>query len=151
MFANYVKIALRTLLRHKSYAVINVLGLSLGITGGLLVFLLVKFHLSFDNYHAKADRTFRLVTDFHFDGVSHTPGVPNPMGKALRTDFPQLERVAMVKGTNKVLISVPNAAGSGAAKKFAEEEMVAFAEPQFFDVFDYRWVEGNPKTALSAP
>ncbi|MBC7922414.1 MAG: ABC transporter permease, partial [Ferruginibacter sp.] len=108
-------------------------------------------HLSFDNYHAKADRTFRLVTELHFDGVSHTPGVPNPMGNALRTDFSQLERVAMIKGIPNALVSVPNAAGSGAARKFKEEETVAFAEPQFFDVFDYRWVKGDPKTALSAP
>jgi len=146
MLQNHFKIALRSLLRHKSYAIINVLGLSLGMTCGLLIFLLVTFHLSFDTYHAKADRTYRLVTELHFDQVSYTPGVPNPMGKALRNDFPQLEEVAMVKGTHNVLISVPNSAGNGVARKFQEEKAVAFAEPSFFRLFDLVWLKGNPGT-----
>ncbi|MES2732953.1 MAG: ABC transporter permease [Bacteroidota bacterium] len=150
MFLNHLKIALRSLIRHKSYTVINVLGLSLGISCGLLIFLLVKFHLSFDTYHAKADRICRIVTELHFDEVGHTPGVPNPMANALKTDFPQLEKVAMIKSFDSELISVLGE-GNSATKKFQEEDVISFAEPDFFKILDFTWLKGNPTTALSEP
>ena len=56
MLYNFLKIAFRNLLRHRSHSVFNILGLSLGITGAILIFLLVKYHLSTDRYHTKADR-----------------------------------------------------------------------------------------------
>ena len=149
MLTNHFKIALRSLLRHKSYSVINVLGLSLGIAGSLIIFLLVKFHLSFDTYHAKADRIYRLVTELHFDEVTYTPGAPLPTAKALRNDFPQLEQVAMVRAADGALISVPRA--NGAPKKFTEENAVAFAEPQFFKIFDFTWLQGAPQRSLQEP
>ncbi|WP_044173022.1 ABC transporter permease [Flectobacillus major] len=152
MFKNFFNTALRTLLKHRSYTVINVLGLTLGITGAILIFLLTKFHLSFDTYHAKADRIYRIVTEFHFDGVSHSPGVPRPSAGALRNDFPQLEQVTMVQGGNDATVLVPNPANPSTPKKFKEEEgALCYIEPNYFKVFDYQLLKGEYSTGLKQP
>ncbi len=150
MFKNYLKIAYRTLLRHRNYALLNVLGLALGLACGILIFQVVKFQLSFDHYHARADRTYQLVTELHFDQVFHTSGVPAPTGKALRAEYPFLENVAMCIGQSNRLVAVLDAQGRP-VKKFNEESLVAFAEPQYFEVLDYHWLEGAPRPSLTEP
>lgn len=86
MIKNYFKIAWRHLRRNKSYAFINVAGLTLGITCSILIFILVRFQLSFDNFHPDTSRIHRVVTDIHHDNISYTPGTPFPLGKVLRMD-----------------------------------------------------------------
>lgn len=148
MIRNYLKIAWRNLRRHKAYAAINVVGLSLGITCGILIFTLVNYHLSFDNFHPAKDRIYRLVTEFHGEEVGHTPGVPSPLGKAFRNDFTFAEKTARVKRDGDVLISIPS---EGPMKKFKEKSGIAFAEPEFFDIMDFPMSEGDRKTALINP
>jgi len=67
MYFHFLRIAFRNLFRRRSHSVINIVGLALGITGAVLIFLLVTFHLSTDRYHTKADRIYRVVTDLHLD------------------------------------------------------------------------------------
>ncbi|MES1161202.1 MAG: ABC transporter permease, partial [Bacteroidota bacterium] len=97
MLKNYFKIAWRHLLRHKSYAFINVLGLTLGITCGILIFTLVTFELSYDTFHPNKDRIYRIVTEVHHDDISYNPGAPAPLGKAFRNDYTFAEKLARVK------------------------------------------------------
>src|SRR5439155_24654894 len=97
MFKNYFKTALRNLKRNKSYAIINVLGLAVGIAASLLIFLVIQFETSFDNFHKKKDSIYRIGTEFHTqDGVSYSDGVAFPTGPALRIDFPQIKEVASI-------------------------------------------------------
>lgn len=149
MLRNYITIALRTLLRNRAYASINVVGLALGIACGLLIFTLVTYHFSFDTFHADASRTYRIYTEFKRDGGSmKTPGAPNPLGKAVRNDFTFAEKVARVNLHDNQLISIVS---GKEVKKFREQEGVAFAEPAFFDIFNFPLVQGSHKTALTEP
>ncbi len=151
MIRNYIRIATRKLLRNKSYTTINIIGLSVGIASCLLIFLIVQFELSFDTYHSKKDRIYRLVTISHTsDGTNYTPGIPFPVADGLRSEYPQLEKVASIFGMEDALIYILNSDGK-VEKKFIEKNGVYFAEPQFFDIIDSKWLAGNQKTALTGP
>ncbi|MES2732860.1 MAG: ABC transporter permease [Bacteroidota bacterium] len=152
MLYNYFKIALRNLVRHKSQTLIQVLGLTLGVTGGLLIFLLVQFHLSTDHYHHQADRIYRVVTDLHLEdgNVEHEPGTPFPMAKAIRNDFAEIKKTAFFIGTSGYTIDVTKA-GQASPDRYLEREGIAFVSPEWFDIFDYQWLAGNPRFALSEP
>ena len=149
MIKNYLKIAWRNLRRHRAYATINVVGLSLGITCGILIYTLVSYHLSFDKFHPDKDRIYRIVTEFHGEEVGHTPGVPSPLGKAFRTDFTFAEKTARVKKQGDILVSIPTEGVM--SKKFNEDAGIAFAEPEFFDILDFPMAEGDKKSALLNP
>lgn len=101
-------ISFRNLKRNKSYALINVLGLALGIACAILMFTLVKYHLSFDTFHTKADRIYRITTEFHMEGVGYNSGVPSPLGEAFRNDYTFAEKVASVASFTDRLISIPS-------------------------------------------
>ncbi|HTF17830.1 MAG TPA: ABC transporter permease [Chryseolinea sp.] len=146
MIRNYFKIARRNIYRNKAYALINVLGLGMGIACAILIFTMVKYHFSFDTFHAKKERIYRITTEFHQDGVSREANVPQPMGKAFSNDYSFAEKVAMVYSNSDFLVSVPSSKGN---KKF--EENVAFAEPAFFDIMDFPLIQGDKNTILTEP
>ena len=147
MLINYFKIALRNLFRHKSYSSINILGFTLGLTCGLLIFCVVRYHLSFDNYHNNSDRIYRIVTEIHQEEISYLPNVANPLGKVFRDEYTLAEKVGRICSFKKVYIDIEI---NGALNKFQEKE-VAFTEPEFLDIFDYPLIAGEIKTALSEP
>ncbi len=127
MLKNYFKIAWRNLKRNKAYAFINIIGLSLGIACSILIFILVSYHLSFDNFHANKDRIYRVVTELHNENISYTPGTPPPFAKAFRNDYAFAEKVARVATFGDRIISIPSE-----NKKFQEEKGVAVTDPEFF-------------------
>ena len=147
MLINYFKIAIRNLFRHKTYSSINILGLTLGLTCGLLIFCVVRYHLSFDNYHDNSNRIYRIVTEIHQGEISYLPNVANPLGKVFRDEYTLAEKVGRICSFKKVSIDVEI---NGVLNKFQEKE-VAFPEPEFFDIFDYPLVSGDIKTSLSEP
>lgn len=147
MIRNYFKIAWRNLKRNRAYAMINIVGLSLGITCSILIFQLVSYHLSFDTYHAQKDRIYRIVTEWHDENVGHSPAVPQPLGKAFRTDYTFAEHTARVIDYRDILISIPGTDN----KKFEEEEGAVFAEPAIFNILNLTLVKGNPNTILVQP
>jgi ABC-type antimicrobial peptide transport system permease subunit len=152
MLRSYLTTAFRNLTRNRAYSTINVLGLTLGVTCCLLIFLIVRFERSFDTYHTNADKIYRIVTESHYpEGTMETSGTPLPMIQAIRTDFPQLEGATAVMGIDAMLVSVPATAKSDTPKRFKEEGKVALVEPQYFNFFDYQWIAGNQKNALAAP
>jgi putative ABC transport system permease protein len=147
MLKNYFKIAFRNLKRNKSYALTNVFGLSLGIASAVLIFALVRYQLSFDTYHSKADRVYRVTTEFHGEELTYNPGTPAPLGQTLRDDYPVAEKVANVAALADRVISFPSAKGT--REKF--EDGVAFAEPDFLAILDLPLLRGDQKTALRVP
>jgi putative ABC transport system permease protein len=143
MLQNYLKIAYRTLLRYKAYTALNVLGLTLGLTCAILIYMMVSFHLSFDQYHSKADRVVRLVSYLNTpDGDSYTPGVPAPLGDAVRAELTPLEKVSMVYTKNSVTLALIE--GGVPTKKFKEDNGgVFFVEPDLFSILDLKILKGN--------
>jgi putative ABC transport system permease protein len=150
MLQNYFKIAWRNLTTQRSYTLLNILGLSVGMAGGLLIFLFVRYHLSTDRHHTKFDRIFRVVTDLHLDdgSVEYYPEAPLPMAQALRTDFSQVEQAAFLMMNRELTVTYRK---NGKTVRFLEHKGTAFAEPELLDIFDYQWLRGNPKTALREP
>ncbi|WP_461451874.1 ABC transporter permease [Mucilaginibacter sp.] len=150
MIKNYLKTAWRNLLNNKSYATLNIVGLAVGIAACLLIFLIIKFETSFDNFHSKKYNIYRVLTiQAGPDGKELISGVPFPTAQSLRLDFPQLKGVASILKSNGTLLSLNNDQVN-TIKKFKEDDTY-YAEPQFFDVFDFSWLAGDKKTALTDP
>jgi putative ABC transport system permease protein len=154
MLKNYLTIAFRNLRSKKGYAFINVLGLAIGITVCLLIFLVIRFETSFDNFHSKRDHIYRVVSVFKTSaGIDYEPGVAFPTGPALRLDYPQLKDVASILslGGGEQINSLDNMNDAHPLKMFKEPYGVFYAEPQFFDIFDFKWLAGDKRTALQDP
>src|SRR5215471_8647859 len=97
MFRNYLKTAFRNLQRNKTYALINTLGLAVGIAACILLFVIIQFESSFDDFHPKKNSIYRLGTEFHTqDGISYSDGIAFPVAKGLRVDFPEIKEVASI-------------------------------------------------------
>jgi predicted permease len=152
MFKNYLVIAFRNLLRKKSFSAINISGLAVGIAACLLIFLVVEFENSFDTFHKKRDRIYRVVTQYNTpDGEVYSCGAPVPVTETMRADFPQLENAGIIIGGQSGLVTITDPGGKAPTKKFEEGESVFIADPQFFQIFDFKWLAGDPKTALNEP
>ncbi|HET7003835.1 MAG TPA: ABC transporter permease [Puia sp.] len=148
MFKNYFKTAFRNLKRNKSYALINTLGLTVGIASCLLLFLMIRFESSFDNFHPKKNSIYRVCTEFHNEeGVSYHDGVSFPVAQAIRIDFPQINEVASIfrRGAQ---VTIDN--GDKQTNKFTEDN-IYYAESEIFSMFHFEWLNGDAKTSLKNP
>jgi ABC-type antimicrobial peptide transport system permease subunit/AraC-like DNA-binding protein len=151
MFKNYFKIAWRNLMRNKSYATINVTGLAIGIAACLLIFLVVQYQTSFDNYHANKDRIYRVLNvSSGPDGTSAGSGTPLPMVEGLKLDFPQIKLAANIMKNDGSHYAIGDARNTGTFKKF-KEDLAYYADPEFFRMFDFKWLAGDKNTALAEP
>ncbi|SJZ91337.1 ABC transporter permease [Sediminibacterium ginsengisoli] len=149
MLKNYFVTAFRNLARNKSFLLINVAGLTIGIASCLLIFLVIRFELSFDDYHAKKDRIYRVTTVFdRSGGLDYSSGVSVPVAQALRVDYPQLEVANMMSRGNDMITVLED---GKPVKKFRELKGVFFTEPQVFKIFDNKWLAGDPATAITDP
>jgi len=137
MIKNYFIIAFRNIRRNLSYAFLNVFGLTLGIASCLVIFLIVRNELTYDNF-AKADRTYRVT----LNAIDFNSDVSLAVAPAMRTDFPELT-VSQVMYSPEVMVKVNN-------NRFREKDF-AFADEHFTNIFNYDWIAGDPKTALNEP
>lgn len=138
MFRSYLKVALRALIRQKGYSFINILGLTIGMACFILIGLWVKDELSFDRFHEKKDRIFRLVNKTQ-DGDF----IPNPtyaLAPALKSLYQEVEEFARVWPWYGSLVIYGD-------KKF-EEDNICLTDPGFFRMFSFPFIKGNPDTAL---
>jgi putative ABC transport system permease protein len=145
MLQNYLKIALRSLLRFKGFAIINLFGLSLGLTAGLLIMMFVVDELSVDKFHTKGDRVYRVLTRFFTSESGHEGAMDSngwPVGDILRREFPEVEAVTYMIGGSQFLINHEG-------KRFRQK--IQFTSPEFFQMFSFPLVKGNPATALNDP
>jgi putative ABC transport system permease protein len=155
MLQNYLKIALRNLLRNKVYSFINILGLAIGVSACLVIFLLVNFELSFDNFHPDHERIYRVTSGFKdAEGKNYTnSGLSAPMPTVIRQQLTGIESLSAFHNWYPK-VTIPNAKND---KKNppkiwkTEEAAVIICEPQYFEIFQYEWLQGNPRTALKMP
>ncbi|MDJ1496779.1 permease prefix domain 2-containing transporter [Cytophagaceae bacterium DM2B3-1] len=143
MLRNYIRFAWRNLAGNKAFSAINILGLALGIATCLTVALLVIHEESYDSYHSKRERIFRVEGRNVREGHTY-PGNYTGLVHALRNDIPEIEVVVPMYKRGDVTIQEPIS-----GKLF--KEPVVFAGNELFRTFDYTWIAGNPKTGLFQP
>jgi putative ABC transport system permease protein len=143
MIKNYFKIAFRNLWKNKVFSFINIMGLTVGMTACFLIFLYVKFELSYDSFHSKADRIYRVVSDIKTPTeVLHASGPAWAVAPNAKDEFPEVESFVRITNDN-VLVKKGDI-------KF-QEEHAAWADSALFHVFDFKLLKGNPNTALKEP
>ena len=146
MFRNYIKVAVRNLLRHKAYSAINIAGLAIGMAACIVISLWVSFHLSFDNFQAKGERIYVIINKIAITGKSpfYVQSVSGPVGPALKTDYPEIIDYTRFL---PLRVSTPLQCEG---RKF-NLESVCFTDQSFFDVFSFGLISGDPGSALSEP
>ncbi len=143
MFKNYIKIAIRNLFKHKIYSLINISGLTIGMTCCILILLFVQDELSYDRYHEKAGQIYRVERKGNFQGMDYqTSTTAHPFGPALVRDFPEIE--------DKVRLWPVELSVRDFNMQFTEER-IFFSDASLFEVFSFSLKKGNPKTALTEP
>ena len=146
MIANYLKVAIRNLLRNKLFSTINILGLAIGMACCMLILLYVQDELSYDRHHKNADRIFRLADEVRVSGKTHRVAVtPFQMGPALVQDYPMVvDAVRFFRDIGeKTLVET--------GEEYFYEPGVMFTDSNVFRVFDFPLNNGDPKTALREP
>ena len=145
MFKNYFKTAFRSLIRTRNYTIINIAGLAVGIAVCMMIFIIIQFQTSFDNFHSKKDRIYRVLTEYHSADAANLPygkDVPFPLPRGLKMAFPQIEQVTAIFASHDDKLLIPNDNGS-TIKAFKEDKGLFFVEPSFFKMFDYPLLEGS--------
>jgi len=146
MLKNYLKIALRNIKRNKVHSVINILGLATGMACFFLIMFFVRWELSYDSFHAKADMLFRVIVksnDGTFNMGKTTMGViPAPMAATMAEEFPEVVHVSRVHRARDFIFKYTE-------KKFVETGL--YADSNFLKIFSFPLVEGNTETALREP
>jgi ABC-type antimicrobial peptide transport system permease subunit len=151
MLKNYFTTAIRNVVHQKGSALVNIAGLTLGITCSLLLFLLVKHILSVDNYHSKKDRIYRVVSQTEGNkGKRHSSGVPPVLPDAFRSDFPEAEEVVFTTYRSQTMVTIPQPSPLE-PKKYMEEAGIVYTEPAFFKIFDRPMLIGEAEGALDDP
>ncbi|RIV17349.1 ABC transporter permease [Fibrisoma montanum] len=144
MLLNYLKIAWRNLIRNRTYSILTLLGLASGMTCAILLGLYVGDELSFDRYHANAERIVRVNLHIKWSDNEYKLGIASaPMGPALQQDYPEVRHVLRVKTGSETLFRV------GDKALYAKD--VIYADSTLFTFFDYDFVSGSPHTALASP
>ncbi len=145
MIINYFKTAFRSLIRNRNYTIINIAGLAVGIAVCMMIFIIIQFQTSFDNFHSKKDRIYRVLTEYHHAdaaNISYGKGVPFPMPTGLKTAFPHIEQVTPIYASHNDQLQVLDANGTP-VKNFKEQSGVFYTEPSFFKIFDFPLLAGS--------
>jgi len=139
---SYIKIALRKIKRHKGFSLINIAGLAIGMAACILILIWVQDELSYDRFHKNADQIFRINTKDTSGGTTFLlAGSPAPLGSALLEEVPEVENFVRVQaGWGRWNLHLGD-------KRFQEEYLAAVG-PAFFEIFQFPFIKGDPKTAL---
>jgi len=149
MLFNDIKVAFRNLRKHKTYTAINVVGFAVGLACCLLIGLYVQHELSFDRFHEKADRTYRIILDsVILENEIESPLTPAPMAEVLVRDYPEVEHATRIRGTD--IFDNPELTIEYEDNRFAERRLY-FADASLFDVFSFPILHGDPATMLRDP
>lgn len=144
MILNYLKIAWRNLLKRKVYSFINIFGLGIGMACCLLIFMFVQDELSYDTYHEHQDKIYRVIHGSkNHDSSEFWVWENAAIGKGLRTEFPEIDKVVQFSGKADILLQDGD--------KLFQEEGIFFMDSTALEVFSWELLRGNPSTALSAP
>jgi len=144
MIRNYFTVALRNILKHKFFSLINILGMTIGLTACLLIILYISSELSYDKFHADADRIYQVGLHGKIgDQDLHVANTCPPLAAAMVADIPEVQDATRISS----LFSPSVRYGD---KAFTEERTF-YVDSNFFDFFSFRLIEGDARTALKEP
>ena len=144
MFKNYLKIAVRNILRNKTYSFINIFGLSIGIACSMLIILWIHDELSYDRFHKNSADLFLVVQKYYNqNGIEHDPTLPYPAAEELKRNYPEIMNVARVHYSKEFLF-VHN------DKRFIENRILT-VDPEFLTMFSFPLIYGDANSALNDP
>jgi putative ABC transport system permease protein len=145
MLRNYFKTAFRSLFGNRNYTVINIAGLAVGIAVCMIIFIIIQFQTSFDNFHSKKDRIYRVLTETHHadaGNITYAKNVPFLIPEGLKTEFPQLQQIAPVYASHNDELQVLDNNGTP-VKNFKEQSGVFYTSPSFFKMFNFPLLAGS--------
>jgi putative ABC transport system permease protein len=149
MFKNYLKIALRNMKKNKGYSFINITGLAVGMACCILIFCWINDELSYDQFHNNIDRLYRVIRSERTpDGsINQYASTPSPVGPSLKESYPEITEFSRLytfsRQRGRVLLKYKN-------NQFYEDRFYC-ADPSFFSIFTFPFIQGNPQSALTNP
>lgn len=145
LLKNYLKTGVRTILRHKTYSFINIIGVALGMAGFILIFFFIRYELSYDRFFTHSKNIYRVITEqVQTGGSAITAETQYPLAEALKNDIPE------IVDTCRLLTKMQNLRLQYNDKTLIRDQ-VFFADASFFQIFSFPLKEGNPDSALSDP
>ena len=151
MFKNYLIVAFRNLLRNKILSAINVLGLAIGISASLVIFLIVQYSYSFDRFIPDSDRIYRIVSDYSEQGNDgYQRGTQAPLIDAVKKEMTGVDLIAAFRYYNPEKQTVQRN-GENKPEKFPAQRKIIFADASYFEMLPYKWLAGSATSALQDP
>ena len=145
MFKNYLKIALRNLLKNKASSFINIFGLTVGLCSCLLIGLYIRHELDYDNFQQKGDRIARVIMEYKFDGgTDFKKGnfTSARVAPIFKQTFPEVEAAVRMTEYSRVVQY---------KESLINEKSFMYADPSFFQTFSFKLLQGDAKKVLNAP
>ncbi len=144
MLKNHIHIALRNLRKYKAFSLINVVGLAVGIACCIVIFLYVRDELSYDKFNVKADQIYRVHLNGNINHRDLKMAISSPpLGEGLARNFPQVLNYARIRNFGVPVMRYKD--------KVFSEKRIYWVDSTFFDLFTVKFLQGDPKTALSQP
>jgi len=151
MFRNYFITAIRNFRRNKTFSFINIIGLSIGISASLVIFLLVQYDFSFDHFEKDGDRIYRVVAEGKNDhGSWQNNCLAEPMGAAVKKEIPGLELVTPFRTMGEVRVTIPYPDAKNPII-FRKQKEILYADENYTNLLGYTWLVGSPTTAFKQP
>jgi len=153
MLKNYFIIAVRNFWRNKVFTAINVLGLSIGISAALVIYLIVSYEFSYDKFEKDKDRVYRVVMDLKMNGTEgHSPAVPAPLSSAVTNEVTGIEAtVPVMQFQGDATAKVSIAKNTAKPIVFKKQANIVFTNSYYFSLLSYQWIAGSQQTALKEP
>lgn len=150
MLKNYLKIAFRGFWKHKLFTLINIIGLSIGISASLAIYFIVHYDFTFDKFHKDSDRIYRVVMNMSFQGhKNYSSGLFGPLAGAIKSEATGIEEITPVYSLWPRFVYIDK--DKNAQKRFKDQDRITLADQQYFKIFNYIWLAGSSQHALDAP
>ncbi|WPU95439.1 ABC transporter permease [Mucilaginibacter sabulilitoris] len=150
MTKNFFRIAFRGFWKHRLFTLINIIGLSIGISAFLAIYFVVHYDFTFDKFHKDSDRIYRVVMNMSFQGhINYSSGVPGPLAEAIKSQATGIEEITPLRTLSPHFVYADK--DKSAQKRFKDPDRITLADQQYFKIFNYKWLAGSSKHALDAP
>jgi putative ABC transport system permease protein len=142
---NYLKLAIRNLLRNKEYFFINVFGLAVGMACAIMVLVHIWEQSKYDNFHPASDRLYRIYLDSKLGGLESKVAVTSPkFAFGLKQYVPEIEQACRIFYYRDISVIAP-------FSTILDSRTLLYVDSTFFDIFGFKLIEGNPETCLNKP